>query len=155
MKIEELTAAHRMLGYICDLIENSNGILVDSQGQPTGLAGDEEWLDMADAYVRACHLLGRKADVKTVDGEEWEGEILVVPENPVFQFATITERNNVKPCLEVFVSLTPVSFERACQFCETSRDFDWNSDGITSTTEIKVFDLDAAITPTTEENGDS
>jgi mRNA degradation ribonuclease J1/J2 len=40
-------------------IENSGGVIEDRDGQVQGCAADEDWLDLAHAYVDACEALGR------------------------------------------------------------------------------------------------
>jgi len=40
-------------------IENSGGVITDSDGRPQGCAADEDWLDLAGAYLDACEALGR------------------------------------------------------------------------------------------------
>jgi hypothetical protein len=51
--------AQRALKAFCDTIDATGGLLVDTDGCAVP-AGDEDWPDLADAYMLACEALGRE-----------------------------------------------------------------------------------------------
>ena len=48
----------RALEAFVETINATGGVLM-VDGKLDGCAGDEEWLDLADAYMTACNALGR------------------------------------------------------------------------------------------------
>lgn len=47
------------LATLCDAIENTGGVKKDDKGYHVPVA-DEDWIDLGEAYMRACGALGRK-----------------------------------------------------------------------------------------------
>jgi hypothetical protein len=54
-------------------IDTTGGIKRDRKGYPVP-AIDEEWIDLADAYLTACQALGRKPRWATEEDAEGETE---------------------------------------------------------------------------------
>lgn len=54
----------RALTALVNTIEATGGLIDDPQGGGFVPAGDEDWLDLADAYVLACDALGRKPKIQ-------------------------------------------------------------------------------------------
>lgn len=52
----------------CDTIEATGGLIRYGDGS-VGCAADPDWGDLARAYQRACHALGRKVRVKRSEYE--------------------------------------------------------------------------------------
>jgi hypothetical protein len=55
-------------GFI-ETIEATGGCVRD-EGDTVAPVGDPDWLDLADAYLRACKALGREPQIRGPDGEE-------------------------------------------------------------------------------------
>ncbi len=47
------------LAEFCDTIEDTGGVKKDDKGYHVPVA-DEDWIDLGEAYMRACDALGRK-----------------------------------------------------------------------------------------------
>lgn len=56
---EKRTHEISALWNFCDVIDNTGGIKKDDKGYHVPVA-DEDWIDLGEAYMRACDALGRK-----------------------------------------------------------------------------------------------
>ncbi len=51
---------------LVETIDATGGVVYD--GRNHGPIADEDWIDLADAYLKACHALGREPKVTRLDG---------------------------------------------------------------------------------------
>ena len=61
--------AIEVLTDLCEVIDRTGGV-VEIDGMIDGCVGDPEWLDLADTYMNACHVLGRTPVIEQRNSEE-------------------------------------------------------------------------------------